>query len=280
MKVLAFDLGATNLRYGLFNNKLKYQSSKFKTDKDPIKQIIKIIQKNLAGIGAIGLGVPGPLNFQKGIILNPPNLPALTNTPLKQILSEKFKKPVFLDNDANCALLGEKWQGVAKNHQNVVMLTLGTGIGGGVLIDGKIYRGATGAGAELGHMIIQKDGPVCSCGQKGCFEVLASARSITEKTGKLAVEIFKKAEQKDRKALGVIQETISNLATGIISLDNIFEPEIFIIGGGLSSVEKFLEMIQKEVGKISNKDIIIKPAKLTDWAGLYGAAKGVLDLVS
>jgi glucokinase len=293
-KVLALDLGATNLRVGLFEEKNLKKKLKVKTEKNqPVEQIIEILKKETKEIDAIGLGIPGPLNLKEGFILNPPNLPNLRNTPLKKILEDKFKKPIFLDNDANCALLGEKWQGAAKNYKNVVMLTLGTGIGGAVLINGEIYRGATGAGAELGHMIIkskfkmqnakfvdQNSIPKCRCGQYGCLESLASARAITQKTGKLAVFIFEKAKKGDKESLLIIKEASYYLAVGLISLYNIFEPEIFILGGGLSSAWKFLDFIKEEVKKTSNKKIVIKKAKLSEWAGIYGAAKGAIDKIS
>jgi glucokinase len=287
-KVLGLDLGATNLRVGLFEEKNLKKKFKVKTEKNqPVEQMIEILKKETKEIDAIGLGIPGPLNLKEGYILNPPNLPNLRNTPLKKILEDKFQKPIFLDNDANCALLGEKWQGVAKNYKNVVMLTLGTGIGGAVLINGEIYRGATGAGAELGHMIIKlksKNEKVktyqCRCGQYGCLESLASARAITQKTGKLAVFIFEKAKKGDKESLLIIKEASYYLAVGLISLYNIFEPEIFVLGGGLSSAWKFLDFIKEEVKKLSSQKIVIKKAKLSEWAGIYGAAKGAIDKIS
>lgn len=248
-RVIGIDLGASFLRGGIVSQKGEMEVKiKEKTQKEDLtEQIIKVIRNLLKSkeIEAIGLGVPGPLDFKKGLILNPPNLPKWHNLPLLRILKKEFKPPIFLDNDGNCALLGEKWQGVAKNLKNALMLTLGTGIGGGILIDGKVYRGKSGAGAELGHMIIDPQGPSCNCGQKGCLEALI---------------------QKDRE-----NET-EYLSSALISLYNIFEPEAIILGGGWAE-RKLLKKLER---KIFPK-IRLVLAQLGQWSGVYGAAYGALE---
>lgn len=239
MKVLGFDLGASNLRYGLFEDGKLKKRCKIPTI-DPLEQIKKIIQKeNCPQIKAIGLGVPGPLDFKNGRILNPPNLPSLHYCPFKKILEKNFNKSIFLDNDANCALLGEKWKGSAKKLVNAVMLTLGTGIGSGILIEGKIYRGTTGAGAEIGHILIE---------------------------GGLDLEKLIQTDSKNQ---------VKYLKIAIYNIQKIFEPEAVILGGGWAKkVINLLSKYSREIG------VSLKIAKLGEWAGLYGAIKGALDLIS
>lgn len=256
-KVIGLDLGATHLRGGLFDQKgnlLKKEKIKSKVEneeKEKIKKrVIEFIQ-NLKGkekIEALGIGVPGPINFKKGLILNPPNIPHLHNFLLKGILKKEFKIPVFLDNDANSALLGERWKGVAKNLENAIMLTLGTGIGGGILINGEIYRGSSGSGGELGHMIIKSKIVRCHCGQVGCLEALI---------------------QKDR------ENELEYLVSALISLYNIFEPEAIIVSGGWAN-QKLLKSLK---AKIPSK-IKLVLAKLGEWSGVYGAAYGALKCLS
>jgi len=237
-KVLAFDLGASNLRWGIFEGEKLTSKNKVKTEKDPLSQISCIIKDHIKDVEAIGLGMPGPLNFKGGVILNPPNIPELSNTPLKQILAKNFGKPIFLDNDANCALQGEAWKGAATGLKNAVMLTLGTGIGSGILINGKIYRGATGAGAELGHIIVMSNENY---------------------------EDLEKLIQNDH------ENQAEYLKIAIHNIQKIFEPEAIILGGGWAEkVIKPLTNYGKQLG------VNIKLAELDEWAGVYGAAKGAL----
>jgi glucokinase len=236
----------------------------------------------------IGIGSPGPIQLAEGIILTPPNLPGWKDVPLKDILEKEFGLPVWLNNDANCAMLGEHWLGAAAGAENAVMLTLGTGVGGGIIIENKLYQGEDGTAGELGHMVIVKDGRKCGCGNKGCLEAYASAVALEREAVKIGLkflnarDIFILAKKGDKKAKKVIEEMIEFLATGIANLVNIFNPKVVVLGGGLiKSSDLFLAQLKEKVSqkafKIPAKTARIVPAILGDRAGVLGAARLVFS---
>ncbi|MBI4733933.1 MAG: ROK family glucokinase [Rubrobacteridae bacterium] len=249
----------------------------------------------------IGLAVAGTVDWERGVVIQSPNLP-YNDLDLKRIVGDSCSLPVYLDNDGNLATLGEKYYGSAKNAKNVVGLTLGTGIGAGIIIDNNVYRGASGSAAELGHMVIDAHGPKCTCGSSGCFEEMASGRALIryarEKlSGKtsLVLElaggniekitgsmITEAALAGDSLALGCFEEVGYWLGIGLNNIVNIFNPEIIVIGGGMADAgELVLKCARDIVANCSlnpNKDIVsIVKAKLGNNAGLFGAAALVLN---
>jgi glucokinase len=304
---LGCDFGASWIKAGLVNKKgkvlyqVKEETMAFLDEKAIINRLelifSRLLQKIKGGqVLGVGLGVPGPVDFKTGIIENPPNLPFRRKVNLKKILQKKFNLPTFLDNDANVTLLGERFCGVAKGRKNVILFTVGTGIGGAVLIDGKIYHGQGKAG-EFGHIIIDADSQEkCGCGNYGCLEALASASSITRRAkrhikkkrksliSKLArgdlnkidgLIIYKAACQGDRLAAEILTQAGKYLGDGVASLINIFEPEMVIIGGQLSKAKRyFWSSMQKEVKKrcFLIKGIPVVKARLEEKAGILGGA--------
>lgn len=243
-----------------------------------IKKAIHMLKNShKVKLKAIGIGVPGPILYEKGIIIEAPNLPGWKRVNIKKILEKEFKIPVFVDNDANCAALAEAWFGAGKFARNFIYMTVSTGIGGGIIIDKKIYRGATGSAGEFGHMKIEAHGPKCGCGKHGCLEALASGSALKRKTGVEALSLELAARQGDKKAQQAIQEIAHYLAIGISNLVNIFNPEMVIIGGGLSNMRELLICpIKKEfknyVLSVPAKSVKIVRAKLGTNAGVLGAA--------
>ncbi len=304
MKKLAIglDFGGTWIEAGIVNERGKiiteiHQPTKANLGKkatiSKLESVISdlLMQGDNKRIIGIGIGSPGPINFDKGLVKDPPNLPGWHNVLLKNILAKKLKIPVFLDNDANAALLGELWKGRAQGKKNVILLTLGTGIGGAAIINGQIYRGRTGGGAEFGHMIIDKNFPQKStCGHYGCLESFTSSKSIINKLKKETVggrrslltksknidslTIYQAALKGDRLSIEVLENAGENLGVGIINLINIFEPELVILSGQLSKAKKyFWSAMQKEVKNSCFKRVIpIVKARLGDEAGIIGAA--------
>lgn len=261
-----------------------------------IKQIITLAQnKNLHPTG-IGIGAPGPLNPETGIIIKAPNLPGWKNVPLRNIISAHTNLPVVLENDANAAALGEYYFGAGKNAKVMLLLTLGTGVGGGIIIDGKIFSGANFIGAELGHTIIKYDGLKCPCGNYGCLEAYVSAPAIVRRaqtaqgkktalikmtnkrlTGLTAKMIYEAAKKGDRFSQNIMRETGQLLGIGITTLANIFNPELVIIGGGVSQAgNMILSTARQEVRRRAMPGIArtlsILHAKLGEEAGAIGAA--------
>ena len=240
------------------------------------KAVYALIRGQKTQISCMGIGVPGPILYEKGIVIEPPNLPGWKRVNLKKVLEKEFKVPVHLDNDANCAALAEAYFGAGRKARHFIYITISTGIGGGIIIDRKLYRGAIGAAGEFGHMIIDPRGPKCGCGNFGCFEALASGTAIKKRAGMDAISVELAARQGDKKAIKVIEKTAHYLAIGIANLVNIFNPEMVILGGGVSKMrELLLTPIRKEFKKyaltLPAKNVKIVRAKLGSESGVLGA---------
>ena len=241
----------------------------------------------------VGVGTPGIANSATGIIEYSNNL-GFCNTPMVQYLEEALGRPAFIENDANAAAYGEYVAGAAKGAKHAVCITLGTGVGGGIIIDGKIYCGSNFGGAEIGHTVIDVNGPMCSCGRKGCFEVFSSATGLIRMT-KEALAAHPESAMKDEEritgrtafnymragdetAKQVVDDYIRYLAAGITNTINIFQPDVLCIGGGVCNEGDPLllpmkEIVKKEVytrNSPKNTEIVI--AKLGNDAGIIGAA--------
>jgi glucokinase len=252
----------------------------------------------ISQIFAIGIGAPGISNPEAGILFTSPNLPALRDILLRDIMQERLGRKTFLINDANAAALGEFYFGAARAARNFIYITLSTGIGGGIVIGGKIYTGAIGAAGEVGHMTIDDNGPICNCGSRGCWETLASGTALAReakhrieqgaKTSILkhaegdvekvtAQVIHSAAEQGDSVAKELIARTGYYVGVGLANLINIFNPELIIIGGGLSNIgDMLLEPAFKTAGKRAYKEafraVRFASAELGRNSGVVGAA--------
>jgi glucokinase len=266
---------------------------------DSAHRALKRANVAISEICAIGVGVAGISNPEAGILFTSSNLPGLRNVPLRNIVQEGLGKKTFLINDANAAALGEFYFGTARGVRNFIYITLSTGIGGGIVIDGKIYTGAIGAAGEVGHMTIDDDGPICNCGNKGCWETLASGTalarearqrieegvrtSILEYTaggnlgGVTAEVVHSAAEHGDSLAKELIARTGYYVGVGLANLINIFNPELIVIGGGLSNIgDMLLEPAFKVAGERANKEAFqamrFASAGLGRNSGVLGAA--------
>ncbi|MDE7281493.1 MAG: ROK family protein [Ruminiclostridium sp.] len=251
----------------------------------------------LNDINSVGIGTPGSANRETGEVLYSNNL-GFRNTPLGAMLKEKLGKEIYVENDANAAAYGEYLAGGGKGYRNVVVITLGTGVGGGVIIDGKIYTGFNFCGAELGHTVIEYNGRPCTCGRKGCFEAYSSATALITATKKAMEEhkdskmweiagsldnvdgktAFDGMRADDATAKQVIDEFIRYLGCGLTNMINIFQPEILLIGGGLCKegdnlVKPLKEIITNDCYCIDEKLLPkLGICKLGNGAGIIGAA--------
>jgi len=296
--VIGTDIGGTNLRIALVNDQAEIiKKIKRPVAEDVLNMLMEEIEKlqKEVGFSAIGLGVAGVVDRKKGKVLRSPNLPQLNDVVLTKPLQDKFSVPVVLENDANCHALGEAWVGVGRKINNFVLLTLGTGIGGGIVYDGQLLQVA----AEMGHITVDTEGPVCACGNNGCLESFASASAVISYVvealekgeesllaeahkGNLykitAEDVYKAALDGDTLARTAIKRAGKYLGIGIASLINILSPEAVVIGGGLSGAWQILapEMI-KEIEKRAFSELVsivkIRRAELPDNAGLLGAAR-------
>lgn len=310
---LGIDLGGTNIVAGVVDEEYNIVAKvSCKTDVPrPEKEIcdsmaevaleaIKKANITIDDVESIGIGVPGAVNPETGIIEYSANL-FFHNWSVVEMMEERLNTKVKIENDANAAALGEYLAGSAKGAKNAVAITLGTGVGGGIIIDGKIYSGSNYAGAELGHMVIVKGGKDCACGRHGCWEAYASAtglinltkeKILTEKpefsymlklcdddisnvSGRTA---FDAMAEGDPLARQVVEEYISYLATGIVNIINIFQPDVLCIGGGVSNQgENLLAPLRNIVEserytKHNDKQTVICKCSLGNDAGIIGAA--------
>ena len=308
---IGIDLGGTNIVAGVVDENYKIISkASTKTNLPrPEKEIaadmarvsvqaVKEAGLDMNQIEWVGIGTPGIANSEKGIIEYSCNL-GFDNTPMVDYIKEYIDKPVFIENDANAAAYGEYVAGAAKGAKNAVCITLGTGVGGGIIIDGRIYSGSNFAGAEIGHTVIEVDGPECACGRRGCFEVFSSATGLirmtkeamdndkdtlmhkitAERNGKVTARTsFDAMRMGDKTAKAVVDKFIKYLAAGITNTINIFQPDILCIGGGVCNEGDPLllpvrALVKKEVyTRNSPKNTEIAIAKLGNDAGIIGAA--------
>ncbi len=254
-------------------------------------------------IVAVGIGAPGPLDTERGIVIQAPNLEGFDDKPLAADLARRCELPVTLENDANAAALGEAWTGAGREARDLIVLTIGTGIGGGLIFGGRLYRGSSFSAGEVGHMTIEPNGPLCACGNQGCLEALASAPAIAararEKIQKgfeskmleraggdpaaISAETVSEACQADDPvALRVLEETGRYLGIGTANLINVLNPQLVLFGGGGARAGEFLlAPIRKEVERRSFAELRasaeIGLCSLGDDAGLIGAARVAME---
>lgn len=250
----------------------------------------------------LGVGSPGPLDTERGVVIETPNL-GWRQMPLRDRLATALELPAVLDNDANCAVLGECWVGAGRGARFAIGMTIGTGIGGGLVLDGRLYHGAADSAGEIGHMTIDVDGRRCNCGNYGCLEAYASGPAIAMRAteqlragldssltalcgGDLgaitAQTVFEAARARDAVALDVVRDTAHYLGVGLANLLNIFNPELVVIMGGVTQAgEALFEPLEREVARRAFRSVVescrIVPGTLTGLAGVYGAAKVFLD---
>jgi len=294
--IIAIDLGGTNLKIALLDQRYKLKrkevlnTQKFvKKDSliqaiiDSINKIIENNKLNKTNILGVGLGLPGPIDIKRGIVHFFPNIPGWKEVELKNILERKLGLPVFLDNDANLMSLAESKLGAAKGLVNAVCLTLGTGVGGGIIIDGTLYRGLSFAAGEIGHIPINEKGPRCNCGGIGCLEAYIGNNRIIKEAKRLfrrvvsLEELSQLAKKKNRRALRIWSEVGRHLGAALVGIVNFFNPEAIVIGGGVSGAGKILfdrvkETILSRAMSVQAKQVKVVKAKLGNDAGLIGAA--------
>lgn len=297
---IAIDIGGTHIRVASFEpgstEPIAHERTRSLGETPGVfDRLVKAIESiwQDGQVSAIGIASPGPLDPYKGVILDTPNIPEWKNFPLTSKLSEHFGVPAHLDNDANLAALGEWQYGAGKGHHDLVYLTISTGIGGGVISNDSVLQGFHGMGAELGHMIIDPNGPPCGCGHNGHIESFSSGPAITRyvleqlKTGRKsslqadpnlsAVQIADAAKNGDSLAISAFERAGHYLGIAVANYLAIFDPSILIFGGGVSQVgdlllKPFKENLQKYVFHPHYlDDLTITTAALGDNAGLLGA---------
>jgi glucokinase len=307
---VGIDLGGTNIKIGCFDSELKLiKKISVSSDVDmgpeavidkmaeTIKQLLADADLSLEDVQAIGLGTPGPAKYKQGILIAMANFPKFKNVPICKMLTERLGKPIIFDNDANVACWGEYAAGAAKGVKDIVFFTLGTGIGGGILSDGRLIQGAGGNAAELGHMIIYPDGRLCGCGQRGCAEAYASAahtakrateaieagrqsslKKILETKGQItSKDIYEHLAKGDKLAKEITDETAKVLAILSINMLHTTEPRKIVLSGGMINagdllLDRIKYYFDQYIWKLKLEPVEICFATLGEDAGITGAA--------
>jgi glucokinase len=318
--IVGIDLGGTNIvagcvtvdgraHYGLLTDLTRADEGADAV----VARIIALAQRSIAAahreapdlvIKGVGIGAPGPLDIHAGIVLLTPNL-GWVNMPLRARVQAGLGLPAALDNDANCAVLGEWWRGAAQGTRTAIGLTIGTGIGGGIIIDGRLYHGATDLAGEVGHTTIDANGRRCKCGNYGCIEAYASGPNIALRA-KEAIEsgaktdlvtraggdparitaqtVYESAHAGDELALEVVRDTAKFLGAAVANLINIFNPEVVVLCGGVTQAgETLFAPLRSEVSRRAFKPAVqacrIVPGTLPGCAGVYGAVRAFQEQV-
>jgi glucokinase len=286
-QVIGIDLGGTAIKLGRYSEDgICHQSLTVPTPQPATPEAVlgtmtdAILQLNPVenAVSAIGIGTPGPADAAGRIARVAINLKNWQNVPLADWLEAKTGLPTILANDANCAGLGEAWLGAGRHFKDLILLTLGTGVGGAVILDGKLFTGHRGAAGELGLIAINPDGPECNSGNRGSLEQYVSVQAIRRETGLEPLELANLAKSGDAKALEVWQKYGRYLGIGLASIIYILTPEAIIIGGGISAgAEFFLPQVREEIERrvlpSSREDLQLLVAELGNQAGMVGAAK-------
>lgn len=306
--VFATDLGGTHLRAALVDESGKiHQQLKIQTPRDDspdaiVNALVGIAARwrdgNSGPISAASVMVPGAVNAAQSVVLQAPNLPSLLNFEFKAVLQERLGWPVVLENDANAAAIGEMWLGAARGCRDVVSVTLGTGVGGGVVLDGKLWRGAHGSAGEIGHTTVDPFGGLkCKCGNTGCLELFASATAIARMAGEglsrfpdstlrageiTAEKVYAAGSAGDELALAVFQRAGKYLGVGLANLMSLIDPEMIVISGGVvNGWDLFQASMYQEVSerafRATAQQVKIVRAQCGDNAGLLGAARLAFD---
>ena len=293
--IIAIDLGGTNLKCALLDSNLKIKAkSSFSTKSfdnqhkliqgitDSVDSFILNQRLKRSSILGVGIGVPGPVDTLKGIVHFLPNIPGWKEVKLKKILEEKTKLPVFIDNDAKLMTLAEHEAGAAKKYKNVLCLTLGTGVGGGLIINNLLYRGPDNAAGEAGHFPLNEKGPLCGCGARGCLETYVGNNKIIKDARKLfgskitLERVSALARQNNPKAINFWSQTGKKLGLVLSGIINLLNLDLIVVGGGISCAggvlfENIRRTILLRAMRLQARRVKIVKAKLGIDAGIIGA---------
>jgi glucokinase len=306
--IFAADLGGTHLRSatvdrnGNIHHRLKQPTPQGEEPIEIVRALVNAAREcesqctpHGRKISAISVAVPGTVDFEEGVVVKAPNVPCLDGFRLSAALRSELQLPAIVENDANAAAVGEMWQGAGRRYSHLVCVTLGTGVGGGIILDGKLWRGVDGSAGEIGHIGVDPfAGVPCTCGSRGCLEVYASATAIVRMTRETqpryptsilhkvdtltSQKIYEAGLQGDELALEVLRRMGVYLGIGLASLVNLLNPEIIVIGGGVSDgwelFEKHMnQQVRERAFPLPAQRVKITRAECGDDAGLLGAAR-------
>jgi glucokinase len=312
-RVIGVDAGGTKLLAGVVDEDLTVRHRVHHLWKgggrdetlDAMVAAVEDARRTVPGVEAVGFGIPSLVDPQSGVSLSSVHLP-LEGVPFRDLMSSRLGLPVWVDNDATAAVVAEHRHGAGRGAKDVVLLTLGTGIGGGLVLDGRVYRGSTGGGGELGHMVIDADGPECfdACPGRGCLEALVSGRALArdglaaaraapssrlglalaEGRDVTGVLVAQAAREGDAAAQAVVEHAGRSLGAGITGIVNAFNPEVVVVGGGVMAMGELLlgparDVVSERALPPTREAVRIEAAELGEEAGMLGAATLALDMI-
>lgn len=310
--VIGVDLGGTKISAGLVDNTgdiIAYDYRQTLAEEGPdtvVRRMLDATREVMvpsSQVTAVGVGAPGPLDVETGVVIAPPNLPGWDRVPLRKLIEEDLGITTFLENDANAAALGEHRFGAGQGLAHMIYVTVSTGIGGGLILDGELYHGNGGMAGEIGHTTVLPYGPLCGCGNRGCLEALAAGTAVARQarehvasgvptsmadlmdgdpehiTAKLVAQA---ADQGDVEAQEILAEAMQYLGIGMSNLVNLFNPQMIVIGGGLINLgEALLDPVRRAVRRralsAAAEAVRVVPAALGDKVGVLGAAAVALS---
>ncbi|MFP4473756.1 MAG: ROK family protein [Candidatus Omnitrophota bacterium] len=295
--IVGVDVGGTNVKLGLVGRdgaisaRSRLSTESYVSDPkklisalaDAIKRLVEGQGLSHEDVRAVGMGLPGQIDPERGAVVLLPNIPGWKNIPLCKYLKPKLNVPVFLDNDVNLVTLGEWKHGAGRGAEHMLGITLGTGVGGAMILDGRLYRGAAFAAGEIGHLPINLSGPKCTCGSYACMEayvgnqrLLKKARRIFRKKSITLEEIGQRAKKGEQKALVFWNEAGEQIGAGLVGVVNLLSPQKIVIGGGVSNNHRFIfpairRQLKNRAMPLQAKMTRVVRASLGDDAGIIGA---------
>lgn len=289
MNTIGVDIGGTKVKAGIIDQAGQLLTHiEEKTNKQDLKtQLLSVIECLLKQgpyeVHGIGIATAGRVNVEKGLIhYATSNLPGWTGTRVRELVEERFGLPAVVDNDANLAAYAEMEIGSATLDRDFILITLGTGIGAGIIINGRLHRGENGGAGEIGHMVFMPGGRLCNCGKRGCWEQYVSGTALSldikEQGGLLMVnvrpdELFKLANENHPIAVQIVDRYLTNLAIGMVSLQNILGIDCFVIGGGvINSSQYWWKQLLTNLNEVTDRPPLVRKAMLRNDAGMLGAA--------
>ena len=297
MQLAVIDIGGTFIKYAVIDQEGSFlfhgsvPTDAHNGSKNLIAKVLGLCDQMMEDfeIEGIAISSAGQIDALRGVVVfATDNLPGYTGTRLSELVSAHTGLPVRIENDVNCTALGESWKGAARGVENFLCVTIGTGVGGALFLNGKLYTGAGFSAGEIGHMVLYPNGRNCTCGSRGCYEQYASSSAlqqlISEEFGEgMSVKaFFRYVKSKDSKALLLFEDWIDDLTTGLQSLVHLFNPELIVIGGGISAQGEFLRQaiessLNRKIMPNHQKHLRIKMAEHDNKSNLLGAAKHFLE---
>ena len=284
--IAGIDLGATQVRVAVARSDGRIiATARNRTDvlRTPRRVAVwasdQILRLSDGGpVDCVGVGAPGPTDPARGLLVNPPNLRGWKNVPLAALLGELIDCPVHLENDANLAGLGEFHQGAGRGTRTMVYVTWSTGVGAGLILDGKLFSGAHGAAGEAGHMIIDPNGPLDACGQRGCLEAFCGGKALARELGAPAEQLFDRAAEGDAAAVARVRDAATYMGWALINVANLIDPELIVMGGGVTRSWRQVAPVLTRALRSSpfikaRRRPRLRRARLGDRAGQVGAVE-------